>query len=415
MIDIIPDKSDKAAKPLSIYIHIPFCARKCAYCDFLSHPIGTDCTGGMGAYVERYVQSICTELSCYGELAHSHEVQTIYIGGGTPSLIDSDYITIIMSAARDSFDVAEDAEISIEVNPGTLTGEKAASYIQCGINRMSIGLQSAQSDELGALGRIHNYDQFLAAYNTAREAGFRNINIDVMSAVPRQTLRSYLDTLDKVMRCGPEHISAYSLIVEENTPLALDSGLLARIPDEDTDREMYKVTDRLLGRGGWHRYEVSNYAKHGYECRHNLVYWTLGEYIGIGTGASSFVGGRRYANTPDIRSYIAVLEDCRRRLQCGGHDAASAAELAETMRRVDEEVDAERLMEEYMFLGLRMTNGVSAEEFYGRFGHSIYDVYGSVIKTYTASGHMTDDRGLIRLTGKGIDVSNVVLADFLLE
>lgn len=403
--------SENGKKPLGVYIHIPFCVRKCSYCDFLSHPVGTDCLAGLGVYREKYINGVCTELGSYGDLAGTHVVDTVYIGGGTPSLIGGDDIVRIMAALRQSFEVSGDAEISIEVNPGTLTTDKAYSYIEAGINRMSIGLQSAQENELAALGRIHNYDQFLAAYNTAREAGFRNINIDIMSGIPGQTMRSYLDTIDKVLRCAPEHISSYSLIVEEGTPLASDEALLQTVPDEDTDREMYDMTRRLLEAGGYRRYEISNYAKHGFECRHNKVYWTLGDYIGVGIGAASFARGRRYTNTGDIAEYTDIMERYGER----GFLAQADDEFAGKLRHVDEDLDAERLMEEYMFLGLRMIDGVSAERFNDMFGHSIYDIYGDVIDRYVRSGHLVCDKGIIRLSRSGIDVSNAIMADFLLE
>ena len=404
-------------KPLSIYIHIPFCVKKCAYCDFLSFPVGAACMSGYGVYREKYIEALCEELKSYSYLAETHKVRTIYIGGGTPSILEPDEITLVMTTVRKLFDVAEDAEISIEVNPGTLTSRKAAEYIVNGINRMSIGLQSAQKNELEALGRIHNYDQFLAAFDMAREAGFRNINIDLMSDIPGQTMRSYLDTLDKVLRCKPEHISSYSLIVEDGTPLAADENLLSQIPDEDVDRQMYDITNKLLGTGGYHRYEISNYAKAGYECRHNIVYWTLGEYIGIGIGAASFLYGRRYTNTFSLEDYIDGMARHRELMTFGDHVANSgkARDIIEHMRNVEEELDADRLMEEYMFLGLRMISGVSAEKFNDYFGHSIYDIYGSVIDKYKSTGHLEDDHGLIRLTKKGIDVSNTILADFLIE
>ena len=404
-------------KPLSIYIHIPFCVKKCAYCDFLSFPVGAACMSGYGVDREKYIEALCEELKSYSYLAETHKVRTIYIGGGTPSILEPDEITLVMTTVRKLFDVAEDAEISIEVNPGTLTSRKAAEYIVNGINRMSIGLQSAQKNELEALGRIHNYDQFLAAFDMAREAGFRNINIDLMSDIPGQTMRSYLDTLDKVLRCKPEHISSYSLIVEDGTPLAADENLLSQIPDEDVDRQMYDITNKLLGTGGYHRYEISNYAKAGYECRHNIVYWTLGEYIGIGIGAASFLYGRRYTNTSSLEDYIDGMERHRELMTFGDPVANSgkARDIIEHMRNVEEELDADRLMEEYMFLGLRMISGVSAEKFNDYFGHSIYDIYGRVIDKYKSTGHLEDDHGLIRLTKKGIDVSNTILADFLIE
>ena len=404
-------------KSLSIYIHIPFCVRKCSYCDFLSFPVGRSCVEGYGVYREKYIEALCEELRSYASIAETHRVKTIYIGGGTPSILEPDEITVIMTTVRKVFDVADDAEISIEVNPGTLTSRKAAEYIANGINRMSIGLQTAQKDELEALGRIHNYDQFIAAFDMAREAGFRNINIDLMSDIPGQTMRSYLDTLEKVLRCRPEHISSYSLIVEDGTPLAADQTLLSQIPDEDVDRQMYDITNKLLDTGGYHRYEISNYARHGYECRHNIVYWTLGEYIGVGIGAASFLYGRRYTNTSSLEDYIDGMERHRELLTFGDPvtNAGKARDILEQMRNVEEELDADRLMEEYMFLGLRMISGVSAERFNDYFGHSIYDIYGPVIDKYKTSGHLEDDHGLIRLTKKGIDVSNTILADFLIE
>lgn len=416
MIDIIPEKQTAAKIPLGLYIHIPFCVKKCVYCDFLSHPVGADCTEGFGIYMQRYIRALCTEIESYRGMSDSRRIQTIYIGGGTPSLLEPDDITLVMNAVRSTFDVAADAEISIEVNPGTLTGEKAESYIQNGINRMSIGLQSADDSELAALGRIHNYDQFLASYNTARNAGFRNINIDLMACIPGQTMRSYLATLERVMRCRPEHISAYSLIVEDGTPLAGNGELLSAIADEDTDREMYEITKRLLGGSGYGRYEISNYARHGFECRHNIVYWTLGQYIGVGIGAASFVNGRRYSVTRDIEEYMDCMDECAGLLRGGSrmHEDESISRLLGGIRYVDETVNAERLMEEYMFLGLRMIKGVSAEEFNDRFGHSIYDVYGGVIERYVQSGHMAFDRGIIRLTDKGLDICNTIMADFLL-
>ena len=257
------------------------------------------------------------------------------------------------------------------MNPGTLTAIKAAEYLDAGINRMSIGLQSAHNDELAMLGRIHTYEQFLASYQTAREAGFRNINIDLISAIPGQTLHSYLDTLERVLKCRPEHISSYSLIVEDGTPLAEDTELLAKLPDEETDREMYEATRKVLEMSGYKRYEISNYAKPGYECRHNIVYWTMDEYIGLGIGAASFFNGRRYSNTLDMKQYIRTMEDVFDKRSA---DEIYQSQALDTIRHIDETVDVDTLMEEYVIFGLRMTGGISAADFYDRFGHSLYDV-----------------------------------------
>lgn len=390
-------------KKLSIYIHIPFCIRKCNYCDFLSFGVGDKCIDGMGIYRKAYIDALCAEIKSYNMISEEYSIATIFIGGGTPSILMSGELSRIMVTVRETFRLNENIEVTIETNPGTITKEKAEEYIRCGVNRISIGLQSANDEELSMLGRVHNYDQFLAAFNIAREAGFRNINIDIMSALPKQSVHSYLDTIEKVLKCRPEHISSYSLIVEENTPLASDEEMLSLLPDEETERKMYDATDRVLSLAGYQRYEISNYAKRGFECKHNKVYWTLGEYIGIGIGAASFLKGRRFSNTNDIEKYIETFtpNEAVRDLSC--------------IRTVDEDLNSDRLMEEYMFLGLRMTEGVSAEGFHDYFGHSVYDIYGQVIDKYVKSGHLINDGGIIKLSKQGIDVSNMILADFLLD
>ena len=397
-------------KKLSIYIHIPFCVKKCVYCDFLSFGADDPQINRSGAIRKAYVQSICRELLSYKSISKDYIVKTIFIGGGTPSILLPGEIMNILATLRSIFKVDEEAEITIEVNPGTLTAIKAAEYLAAGINRMSIGLQSAHNDELAMLGRIHTYEQFLASYQTARDAGFRNINVDLISAIPGQTLHSYLDTLERVLKCRPEHISSYSLIVEDGTPLAGDQKLLSKLPDEETDREMYEATGKVLEMSGYKRYEISNYAKPGYECRHNIVYWTMDEYIGIGIGAASFFNGRRYSNTSDIKQYIDTMEEVFEKRSI--NEAYRIPELL-SIRHIDETVDIDTLMEEYVIFGLRMTRGISAADFYERFGHSLYDVYGDIISGYVASGHMKDEKGMISFTRQGIDVSNRILVDFL--
>lgn len=383
-------------KKLSLYVHIPFCIKKCNYCDFLSYSVGRDCIEGYGVYRKKYIDALCNEIRSYKYISEDYIIDTIFIGGGTPSVLLPGDISRIVLTIKEVFDISGDAEITIEANPGTLSIRKAEEYISCGINRLSIGLQSANDNELRMLGRVHNYDQFVASFDIARQAGFRNINIDIMSALPAQDIHSYLDTLEKVLKCRPEHISSYSLIIEEGTPISLDEELLQSLPDEDTERKLYEATDKVLSLSGYNRYEISNYAKKGFECRHNMVYWTLKEYIGLGIGASSFFKKRRFCNTKDINTYI------------------NCEDSFDKIRNVDEELNSDRLMEEYMFLGLRMTKGVSAASFNDYFSRSIYDIYGDVIGKYVNSGHMTDSGGIISLTNKGIDVSNVILADFLL-
>ncbi len=390
-------------KKLSIYIHIPFCIRKCNYCDFLSFGVGDKCIAGMGIHRKAYIDALCSEIKSYSIISEEYRIATIFIGGGTPSILMSGDISRIIITIRETFRLNDNIEITIETNPGVITEEKAEEYIRCGINRISIGLQSANDEELIMLGRVHNYDQFLAAFYIAREAGFRNINIDIMSALPKQSVHSYLDTIEKVLKCKPEHISSYSLIVEEHTPLASNKELLSLLPDEETERKMYDATDGVLSLAGYKRYEISNYAKPGFECEHNKVYWTLGEYIGIGIGAASFLKGRRFSNTKDIKKYIQTFTEDE------GFGNVS------DIRDLDEDLNADRLMEEYLFLGLRMTEGVSAGKFNEYFGHSIYDIYGPIIDKYVKSGHLINDGGIIRLSKQGIDVSNTILADFLLD
>lgn len=387
------DRNEK--KALSLYIHIPFCIRKCIYCDFLSEPISDD----MHEKEKKYVNALCSELLSYKNISEDYIINTIYIGGGTPSVLSKDSIVIIMDAIRKVFFIAEDAEISIEANPGTLDAAKLQTYRACGINRLSMGLQSAHDDELIRLSRIHNYDQFVAGYEMAEQAGFTNINVDIMTGIPGQSLHSYLETLECVLRLSPAHISSYGLILEEGTPIYNDSSLLGMLPEEDEERKMYHATKKILEASGYHRYEISNYARKQYECRHNKVYWTLKEYLGVGCGASSFFKGKRFSNTRDMDIYL---------------DRFSGVGKAYEIRVQEEDASVSRLMEEYMFLGLRMMQGVSAEEFYNHFGRSVYDVYGCVIRKYEDMGMLSDNGGIITLTEKGIDVSNVILADFLL-
>ena len=280
---------------VSLYVHIPFCAVKCKYCDFLSFD------GESYQTMLRYVDALCQEIKLYAPIVDEYTVRSIFIGGGTPSILDESLITNIMAFIKQTFKLEKNAEVTIEANPGTLRHQKLTGYKLAGINRISIGLQSADDEMLKRLGRLHNYDQFVASFKAARRAGFDNINIDVMSGLPGQTIHSYVDTLSKVLDYGPEHISAYSLSIEEGTPFASDESVLNDLPPEMIDRRMYEITKKLLSAKGYDRYEFSNYAKPGYECIHNMVYWTGGEYIGLGLGASSYFQGKRFNNTRNIR------------------------------------------------------------------------------------------------------------------
>lgn len=425
-------------RSLSIYIHIPFCVRKCFYCDFLSGP-ATD--GEMDSYVNLLLREIREQSIFYGD----HRVVSIFFGGGTPSLLSSRDTGRILEQVRDGFAVAEDVEITIECNPGTAVAEKLKNYITYGINRLSIGLQSTDDEELARIGRIHDYDSFLETYRLARTAGFDNINIDLMAGLPGQSIASYRKTLERVVGLSPEHISAYSLILEEGTPLYVNRNTYL-FPDEDEDREMYELTGTALGEAGFHRYEISNYAREGRECRHNKVYWRRGDYVGFGLGASSMVENVRWKN-PDRHSDYAVcveqMEAHDRDLDSGIliHAAGSKAEqtahitgtvaergmyieegkqaatFAEMLRRTGR-CEVQLLtpleqMEEFMFLGLRLTEGVDLGEFRQYFKKSADEIYRKQIETFTAQGLMERRGDRLRLTPRGVDVSNAVFAAFL--
>ncbi|MBD5097925.1 MAG: oxygen-independent coproporphyrinogen III oxidase [Lachnospiraceae bacterium] len=396
-------------KFLSLYIHIPFCAVKCKYCDFLSYD------GESYGTMLRYVDCLCQEIKLYAPIADEYIVRSIFIGGGTPSLLDESLIVNIMAFIKKTFTLEKNVEITIEANPGTLRHQKLNGYKQAGINRISIGLQSADDSMLKRLGRLHNYDQFVASYKAARRAGFDNINIDVMSGLPGQSIHSYVDTLSKVIEYGPEHISAYSLSIEEGTPFANDPSILDTLPPEMIERRMYEITKKLLSVNGYDRYEISNYAKPGYECRHNMVYWTGGEYVGFGLGASSYFQGKRFSNLRDIFKYLNLMEDLSDRFVETDNLETLYNETTRILRENVTPIYIDSRMEEFMFLGLRMMCGVSREDFAERFKKDIYEVYAPVLNKYIDEGYMATDGDRIYLTDMGIDVSNVILADFLLD
>lgn len=391
---------------LSLYIHIPFCVRKCGYCDFLSAPADEKAR-------DRYVQALLMEIERYrGTETADRKIKTLYIGGGTPSTLSVKQLECIMQKIKCTFNFHGDMETSMEMNPGTASKEKCRALYQMGINRLSIGLQSTNDMELKTLGRIHSYEDFLNTYTWCREAGFQNINVDLMAALPYQTVESYTTGLRKIIRLAPEHISAYSLILEEGTPFyqKYNSGCYP-LPDEEQERLMYRETEQILAQAGYERYEISNYAKKGYACRHNLVYWQGGDYLGLGLGSSSYMDDVRFHNTTDLDTYVnqcAYVED-------------------------REELSVQAKMEEFMFLGLRVIAGVSGTEFEKRFGKTMEDVYGDVLRKHEEEGLLQIERKedrkeaaaaepakgktnieKVMLTTKGVDVSNYVFADFLL-
>ncbi len=389
-------------RKLELYLHIPFCIRKCSYCDFLSFAADE-------SLKERYAGQLIEEIHAKSAAFADREISTLFIGGGTPSILKAESLAQIMAAVRADFALAADCEATIEANPGTLTADWLETCRAAGLNRLSLGLQSADDGELRTLGRIHTWEQFLASYGMVRRAGFENVNVDLMSALPGQSLASWERSLREVTALEPEHISAYSLIVEEGTPFCERySGAGAKLlPDEDTERAMYRAAKEILGRAGFERYEISNYAKPGRACRHNIGYWTGEEYLGLGLGASSYVDGWRFSNTGDMERYLAAgrAEMCGNRDGCG-HKAA----FYESVTRTTEQ----SRMEEFMFLGLRMVRGVPEDEFARRFGKTMDEVYGPVLRQMEELGLMEKDGAFWRLTERGIDVSNGVMAEFLL-
>lgn len=385
----------KNKKQVELYIHIPFCARKCEYCDFLSFVTPA-------AAHRIYADKLIEEIHAESAGLRGYEVSSIFIGGGTPSVLSSECIVQIMAAAYESFEVREDAEITIEANPGTLTQAKLADYRLAGINRISLGLQSADDWELRTLGRIHTYDEFLKSYQRVRLAGFDNVNVDLMSALPGQTLESWEKTLKKVLMLKPEHISAYSLIVEEGTPFyeiyGKDEIGYPPLPDEDEEREMYYLTKEILAKHGYKRYEISNYAKPGKECRHNIGYWRGVDYLGLGLGSSSYISGYRFHKERDLRAYLAA--DTKK-----GFPGNLYQEIISLSSR--------EKMEEFMFLGLRMMEGVSGSDFAARFGQNMWNVYGEQIEKLRQEGLLNVKPPYIWLTDRGIDVSNYALSEFI--
>ena len=409
----------------SLYIHIPFCVKKCRYCDFLSGPQDEETR-------ERYTKALINEMKLQTVCPAGTPVDTVFFGGGTPSVLSGSQIGRLMEALYSFFSIQKDAEISIETNPGTADQEKLGILKKAGFNRLSLGVQSMHDRELALLGRIHTADQALMTFEQARKAGFDNINIDLMSALPGQSFESWADTLEQAVHWAPEHISAYSLIIEEGTPFAsmYENGSLPALPDEDTDREMYHYTGDFLAGHGYQRYEISNYALAGRECRHNSGYWTGHPYLGLGIGAASCVNGIRFSNCTDLGKYLDLLEskkDPSREneqadsqsssdLTCGSRPGSGADTGITALIRTDlHTLSAEEQMEEFMFLGLRMTAGVREAVFADRFGKRIEQIYGQVLQKHISQGVLEKTPGGYRLTARGVDVSNYVLADYLLQ
>lgn len=370
---------------ISLYIHIPFCVRKCLYCDFPSF-------SGMESVFDDYVRMLCREIDETYSDYRGMEVKSIFVGGGTPSVLPPALLGRISDKIFSRFDIDSKAEITIETNPGTLDAKKLAEMKSMYFNRLSMGLQAWQDRLLKKLGRIHTADEFETNFLQARDAGFKNINVDLMFALPAQSLDDWQETLEKVMKLRPEHISAYSLIIEEGTPFfdMFDRGELKET-DEETDRKMYYLAKEMLSDKGYKHYEISNFAREGFECYHNKVYWRTEEYQGFGLGAHSYADGVRFHNTYDMKEYLR----------------------GEGLRLDKEFLSLQEKQEEFMFMGLRMNEGVSEAEFLRRFGESMDSVYGDEIKELISEELLVKKDGRLSLTDRGVDISNSVFEKFI--
>ena len=381
-------------KELGLYIHIPFCKQKCYYCDFVSYAKNEK-------FFERYIEALLEEMNNFFD-NNDIEIKTIYIGGGTPSIIDAKYIEKIMNFFKKRDLLKKTKEITIEVNPGTVDEEKIKCYKKAGINRLSIGLQSTDDNMLKKIGRIHCYKDFLNTYKFAKEAGFDNINVDIMIGLPEQKISNVKNTLEKIINLEPEppkHISVYSLIVEENTPIEkmINEGTL-ELPNEENERNMYWYVKNFLELNGYNHYEISNFAKDGYESIHNSDCWKQKEYIGFGVAAHSFINDVRFGNTSNLDEYLR---------NCENKDF-------ENNRIIDEvEKDLFSKEQEFMLVGLRMIDGVSIQEFKNKFGENPIFVFKSELSKLAEEGLLMVDFDRIKLTNRGLDLANLVWEEFV--
>lgn len=378
-------------KELGLYVHIPFCVKKCGYCDFLSW-----C--GTSEEKETYVQALLKEIESYREFARGYRVSTVFVGGGTPSVLEAGQMEGVLGNIQEVFELKKKPEITLEMNPGTVTEEKLQCYKENGVNRLSIGLQSVKNEKLEVLGRIHSYEEFLESYELARKAGFTNISVDLISSIPGQKLEEWKEELAALSALSPEHISVYQLIIEAETPFyekyAEHEELL---PDEEESREIYLWTGSFLKEQGYEQYEISNYAKPGKESRHNLKYWERGDYLGLGLGAASMVRNIRMSNTKDMKTYLE---------RCG---------QPKTMREDVQFLEEARQMEEFMFLGLRKTRGVSRKEFRRIFGQEMDMVYEKALHKCLENGMLKEHKDRVYLSEEGVLLSNAVLSEFLFD
>ncbi|AGK97067.1 radical SAM family heme chaperone HemW [Clostridium pasteurianum] len=368
----------------ALYIHIPFCKQKCLYCDFPSFANSEE-------LMTDYIRALSIEIRKLG----NKKISTIFIGGGTPTYLNLEVLKILKKSLEE-LNLSKEIEFTIEGNPGTFTREKLKLLKDMGVNRLSIGLQAVQDELLEKLGRIHDFNTFLNSYNMARDMGFNNINVDLMFGLPGQDIEMWRHTLEIVINLNPEHLSCYSLIVEKGTPF-FNLYSEEDLPDEDTVSEMYSLVKEFLSEKGYLQYEISNFSKNGLECKHNLVYWNLKNYIGVGSGAHSYYDGIRYRNEINVKRYVEAITKA----------GSAVVELHNNT--------LEDNMEEFMFLGLRKIKGISIEEFRQRFKKDIFSVYGDAIKKYKSNGMIILEKNRLYLSSRGIEISNYILSDFIIE
>lgn len=374
-------------KEMSLYIHIPFCKQKCLYCDFPSY-------AGKESLINEYIRALNEEIL---KKCSKYKIASIFVGGGTPSYLNEINLESLLKTIN-LLDFKDEFEFTIECNPGTLNEEKLALMKNYNVNRISMGLQTTNDNILKEIGRIHSFEEFKKNYNQARKAGFENINVDLMFGLPNQSMKDWKVSLEDIMSLEPDHISAYSLIIEEGTCFYnLYNNDKLNIPNEEEERSMYLFTKGFLKDYGYNQYEISNYAKVNKECFHNKVYWKCNEYLGLGVSASSFVDEKRFKNIDDIKIYIEKINN---------------------NEDVTEEIHVNNInddMEEFMFMGLRMIEGINLKIFKKRFGKDVFDIYDEVIKNNIKKGLLVVDLEKLYLSEKGIELSNYVMSDFILN
>lgn len=379
--------------PLGLYIHIPFCRSKCQYCDFCSFAPKEE------EIVQRYIDALILQMEDNAEVCRPYNVDSIYIGGGTPTYLDVKDLCRILDAVNENFRVDRDAEITVECNPATVDRKYLTRLRRRGVNRLSLGLQSTFNNELAALGRIHNYEDFIRTFEDARAAGFDNISVDLMYGIPEQTEDSFTETLNRLIALSPEHLSLYALKIEDGTPFAEKKDSLP-LPNDDTQFNMYITACDTLRRSGYEQYEISNFSKPGYASLHNLKYWHCDDYLGLGINAASYLDGERFQTIRDIDTYIEALE-----VMYNDIDIEASRQ----------KITSGECMDEYVMLGMRLVEGVNAREFEERFHVSFEEKYGARLRAYVEDGFViSDGKGTsFRFSPKGMFVSNYILSDVL--